>query len=91
MVTVGEICLKVSLLSSTSWYISSSDTVREEPRPAMVTVRESVPMSAKLSSMYPCMPLPMPTMTMTAHTPMMMPSMVRKVRILLLRIFWTAI
>jgi len=30
-------------------------------------------------------------MTMTAHTPMMMPSMVRKVRILLLRIFWTAI
>ena len=91
MVTVGEICLKVSLLSSTSWYISSSDTVREEPRPAMVTVRESVPMSAKLSSMYPCMPLPRPTMTMTAHTPMMMPSMVRKVRILLLRIFWTAI
>ena len=51
MVTVGEICLNTSPLSSTSWYISSSDTVREEPRPAMVTVRESVPMSAKLSSM----------------------------------------
>ena len=51
MATVGEICLKISLLSSTSWYISSSETVREEPRPAMVTVRESVPMSAKLSSM----------------------------------------
>ncbi len=30
-------------------------------------------------------------MTMTAHTPMMMPSMVRNVRILLLRMFLIAI
>ena len=29
-------------------------------------------------------------MTMTAMTPMMMPSMVRKVRTLLLKTFWTA-
>ena len=50
MVTVGEICLKESLFSSTSAYISSSDTLREEPRPMMFTVRESVPMSEKLSS-----------------------------------------
>ena len=50
MVTVGEICLNTSLLSATSWYISPSDTLREEPRPITITVRESVPMSAKLSS-----------------------------------------
>ena len=50
MVTVGEICLNTSLLSAPSWYISPSDTLREEPRPITITVRESVPMSAKLSS-----------------------------------------
>ena len=51
MVTVGEISLNKSGLSSTSAYICSSDTLREEPRPKICTVRESVPMSAKLSSM----------------------------------------
>ena len=51
MVTVGEICLRYSLFSSTSSYMSSSLTLREEPRPIIITVRESVPMSAKLSSM----------------------------------------
>ena len=50
MVTVGEICLRYSLFSSTSSYISSSLTLREEPRPMIMTVRESVPISAKLSS-----------------------------------------
>ena len=35
-------------------------------------------------------PLPRPTMTVTAHTPMMIPSMVRKVRILLPDIFFRA-
>ena len=56
----------------------------------MDTVRVLVPISAKLSSIYPAMPLPRPTMTMTAHTPMMMPSMVRKVRVLLPEIFLMA-
>ena len=47
-------------------------------------------MSEKLSLMLWVMPLPRPTMTMTAMTPMMMPSMVRKVRNLLLQMFWNA-
>ena len=47
-------------------------------------------MSAKLSLIWFCIPLPRPTITMTAAMPMMMPSMVRKVRILLPRMFLTA-
>ena len=49
-----------------------------------------VPKSAKLDAMLWVMPLPRPTMTMTAVTPMIMPNMVRKVRNLLLQMFWTA-
>ena len=43
-----------------------------------------MPMAEKLSRTDWVMPLPRPTMTITAVTPMMMPSMVRMVRILLL-------
>ena len=49
-----------------------------------------VPISAKPSLMLWVMPLPRPTITMTAVTPMIMPSMVRKVRNLLLQMFWMA-
>ena len=48
--TVGESCLKRSACSLTMSYIWSSDTEREEPRPMIITVRESVSRSAKLSS-----------------------------------------
>ena len=51
MVTVGEICLSRSLLSATISYISSSETEREEPRPMIITVSESVPMSSNWLSM----------------------------------------
>ena len=49
MVTVGEMALSISLCSSTRAYISSSLTLRDEPRPMIITLRESVPISAKLS------------------------------------------
>ena len=49
-----------------------------------------VPRSAKPDAMLWVMPLPRPTMTMTAVTPIIMPNMVRKVRNLLLQMFWTA-
>ena len=39
----------------------------------MLTVRVLVPMEEKLSSMLAVMPLPRPTMTITAMMPMMMP------------------
>ena len=46
MAAVGEICLSRSLFSSTISYICSSETEREEPRPTIITVSESVPMSS---------------------------------------------
>ncbi len=49
MFTVGEMALSMSLCSSTMAYISFSLTLREEPRPMTITLRESVSMSAKLS------------------------------------------
>jgi hypothetical protein len=52
--------------------------------------RVLVPIAEKLSRMLLVMPLPRPTMTMTAMTPMMMPSMVRNVRSLLLQTFCSA-
>ena len=52
--------------------------------------RAFVPSAEKLSRMLWVIPLPRPTMTMTAMTPMMMPSMVKKVRSLLLHTFWRA-
>ena len=52
--------------------------------------RVLVPIAEKLSRILLVMPLPRPTMTMTAMTPMMMPSMVRKVRSLLLQTFCSA-
>ena len=56
----------------------------------MLMDRVLVPMAEKLSRILWVMPLPRPTMTMTAMTPMMMPSMVKKVRSLLLHTFWRA-
>ena len=52
--------------------------------------RVLVPIAEKLSRILLVMPLPKPTMTMTAMTPMMMPSMVRNVRSLLLQTFCSA-
>ena len=54
------------------------------------TVRRLVPISANSFWMLVVIPLPRPTMTITAITPMMMPSMVRNVRNLLLQMFWMA-
>ena len=54
------------------------------------TVRRLVPISANSFWMLVVIPLPRPTMTITAITPMMMPSMVRSVRNLLLQMFWMA-
>ena len=54
------------------------------------TVRRLVPISANSSWMLVVIPLPRPTMTITAITPMMMPIIVRNVRNLLLQIFWIA-
>ena len=88
-----SICGEMDWISSGysvgSLYISSTETVRE-PLPHTCTERVLVPNAEKLSRMLLVMPLPKPTMTMTAITPMMMPSMVRKVRSLLLHTFWMA-
>lgn len=61
-----------------------------DPRDCTDTVRVLVPMSEKLSVTYPSRPLPRPTMTITAATPMTMPSMVSRVLVLLDMMFFTA-
>ncbi len=48
-----------------------------------MTMSKLVPMAAKVSSTWLLAPSPMATMAMTAPTPMMMPSAVRKLRNLL--------
>ena len=88
-VVVGDMPVNTSGWLSTISYSCCTVTVRE-PRPVIWTLRTLVPISEKLSLMLWVMPLPKPTMTMTAVTPMMMPSMVRTVRNLLLQIFLTA-
>ena len=81
--TVGLMAEKTSEFSSYSSYISSASTVREEPRPVTETVSVFVPMSSNIEVTSPVMPCMRDTRMMTDATPMMMPSMVRKARILL--------
>ena len=71
-VTTGDIASNRSGFSSARAYISSTSTVRE-PKPGTETVRVLVPMEEKLSRILWVIPLPSPTMTITAMMPMMMP------------------
>ena len=86
---MGEIAEKYSGLFSAMATTSSTAAVRW-PWPMMVMVIRLVPMEEKLSFMAVVIPLPKPTITITAISPMMMPSMVRKVRNLLLQTFCSA-
>src|SRR5690349_10535077 len=57
--------------------------------PGVMTIM-LVPRLLICASILPLAPCPMATMTMTAPTPMMMPSMVSRVRILFLRMLFPA-
>ena len=75
--------------ASTSSYIDSTWTVRARG-PIRLTCKRFIPIEETLARMLWVSPLPRPTMIITAMMPMMMPSMVRKVRNLLLQIFFKA-
>ena len=73
---------------------SSTVSVPAPPKPVWTPPRLMLPEKTRMTfwpraamraSTWALAPLPMPTMAMTAPTPMMMPSMVRTVRILFRR------
>ena len=63
--------------------ISLDNEEQVEPRPVTLTVSILVPMSSNIEVTSPVMPCMSETRIITEPTPMMMPSMVRKARILL--------
>ena len=71
---------------STSSAISSGSAVRDEPgpRPMTITCTRFVPIFSNCSFIIVCMPFPRLVMMITAATPIIMPSMVRIARALLL-------
>ena len=89
MLTIGEIPENRSGRSSVIRYISSTLTLRARG-PNTFTCKRFMPMEETLARMLWVRPLPRPTMIMTAMMPMMMPSMVSRVRNLLLAMFFSA-
>ena len=89
MLTMGEMPEKRSGLLSMMRYISSMSTLRARG-PNTLTCKRFIPIEETLARILSVRPLPRPTMIITAMMPMMMPSMVSRVRNLLLAMFFSA-